>query len=216
MNTHVSAGIGAQSSAPTTTGSLARLAALAVGGSKKKVEEDEAEKKDNGTDSEDKKDDEDAEKPKDDGEEAEDKKDDEDAEDEKPKEEDTKAGDDDSDEDDKADKAKRTVRERGRIAAILTSKAASRSEQHYAMALQLALRTSMTRGESIAVLGGMPVASVPAATAAPAVRRDELRSRMEHQPNPEVGADNPSAIGGGPSLAAQIIAAGKKRRGEKD
>ncbi|WP_024340992.1 hypothetical protein [Bradyrhizobium japonicum] len=203
-----------QSGASTST--LARMASLALGTAKKA--EDENDKKDvkSESDDEDKEDDKKDAKSEDkkDDEGAEDGGDDEDmSEDEDENDKAEKDGDDESDEDDKADKKARAARrrERGRIASIITSKAAQRSSSHYAMAVNLALNTQMNRGEAIALLGGMP--DVPAAAEPPKPASQAARERLNGAPNPDVGSGD-GGDGKGPNLAAQIVAAGKKRRGE--
>lgn len=118
-------------------------------------------------------------------------------------------GDEESDEDDK--KNKRTAaargRERGRIAAIITSKAAQRSDVHRSMAMSLALSTELTRAEAIVVLSQTPAPDLAKSGAQAA------RQRLGTAPNPDVGTGD-GGNGSGPTLAQQIIAAGKKRRGE--
>jgi hypothetical protein len=65
----------------------------------------------------------------------------------------------------------------------------------------------MPRDHVIETLSAMQAAT----TAEPKGQRDALRDRMAKVDNPTVGADGGRS---GPSLAEQIVLAGKKRRGE--
>lgn len=118
--------------------------------------------------------------------------------------------DDEDDENDKVDKKASAARgrERGRIAAIINSRAAQRSDTHRAMAMSLALTTELTRSEAIVVLSQTPAPDLAKSGAQTA------RQRLNSAPNPDVGASDGGGDGKGPNLAAQIVAAGKKRRGE--
>ncbi|WP_050044798.1 hypothetical protein [Bradyrhizobium sp. LTSP849] len=178
---------------------LARLASFGLG-AKKKAEEDDENEDDKAEDEEDgkakkkgkarsKDNDDDVDPDSDDDEEL----DDDDA--------------DDEDEDDKKDKKASAARgrERGRISAIINSRAAQRSDTHRAMAMNLALSTELTRAEAIIVLNQTPAPAKPAGQAA--------RDRLNTAPNPDVGSGD-GGNGSGPTLAQQVIAAGKKRRGE--
>ena len=96
-------------------------------------------------------------------------------------------------------------RERARIAAIVLSEVGQANQK---LAYNLALKTSMSRNEALAVLDGMPVLA-----SEPAPRKiDALRDRMAEVPEPNVGGVDASQEA--PTLAQQIILAGKKRRGE--
>jgi hypothetical protein len=137
------------------------------------------------------------------------------AEDDKKKEdEEAKAddGDDDSDKDDDDDAKARAARarERGRIRAIVTSDA---GKANPVGAMELACGTSMTRKHAIGMLKAM---GVPAPAASKPT--DALRSRMAGVDAPDVGNDAPGAGANASPVnatAAAIVAAGKKRRGEK-
>jgi hypothetical protein len=168
---------------------------------KRKAEEEDEEKKEAKRKAED----DDAAKKK--AEEDDKKKKDEEAKKAKSKKADKEDGDDDDDDEkEPAAKAAR-ARERSRIRAIVSCEAAGsfpRMAEHYA------LNTSIPRADAIAHLTARNL-DAPAATAAPAPRRDDLRERMAAAPQPNVGGASPSPA---PDLAAQIILAGRRRRGE--
>lgn len=111
-------------------------------------------------------------------------------------------GDDDTDAEDEKDdeKASARARERGRCAAIFASPAAAANP---AAAAELAFGTTLPRSQALRVLK---------ATAASGKPERGLSARMAGEPRRAVGAeDNPS--GGKPSIAAQVVAADKVRRG---
>jgi hypothetical protein len=119
--------------------------------------------------------------------------------------------DDDSDREDDDDPEARAARarERGRIRAIVTSDA---GKLNPVGAMELACGTSMSRAQAIGTLRamGVPAAAEPRKT-------DALRNRMAGVDTPDVGAGDappPVAAGSAKAIAAEIIAAGKKRRGE--
>jgi hypothetical protein len=93
-------------------------------------------------------------------------------------------------------------RERSRIRAIVNSEAGLANPT---AAMALALGTTTPRHRAIKLLGRM---DVPAA-ANP--RADALRDRMAGTANPDIGV---SATQSSATLAQEIIAAGRKRRGE--
>ena len=141
---------------------------------------------------------------------------DEDSDDDKKKDDAKKAkkakaddGDDDDMEDEEQDKDARAARarERSRIRAILVSEP---GKANPVAAAHLATGTSMPRAHAIEMLAAMQAGQVGAGAAAEP-RRDNLRDRMAEVPNASVGAEDQRPA---PNLAAQIIAAGKKRRGE--
>jgi hypothetical protein len=114
------------------------------------------------------------------------------------------------DADDEADESKSDARvarqrERARIRTIVNSSAGKRSP---AAALHLALTTAMPRHSAIALLTSM--------NENPQSVGDTLRDRMAGtaQPDVGVGAAQSHTQGGSAGLAAAIIAAGRKRRGE--
>lgn len=113
-------------------------------------------------------------------------------------------GDDDSDGNDmRKEKARSArLRERARCAAIFADSAAANNP---GLAATLAFNTDMPRSQAVAVLraGG---ASTP--------QRISLDSRMRAVKTPNVGTSDPDKPQGAGSKAAQIIAAGQKRRGE--
>ena len=123
-------------------------------------------------------------------------------------------GDDDSDREDDDDPEARAARarERGRIRAIVISEA---GKLNPVGAMELACGTSMSRRQAIGTLRAM---GVPIGAAAPR-QTDALRSRMAGVETPEIGSgDARPDTNANPvnATAAAIIAAGKKRRGEKD
>lgn len=123
------------------------------------------------------------------------------------------AGDDDEGDqkDEKDEKAKSArSRERGRIQAIVSSKAGMRNPTG---ALHLAMTTNMPRAHAIALLAAM---TPPDPVVQAAARSDDLRSRMAlvQIPNVDASADVSQPTSDRSAMAAMIIAAGKKRRGE--
>lgn len=112
--------------------------------------------------------------------------------------------DDDKEADDESDKEKAARRnERARCAAIFASEAAASRPD---MAAHLAFETDMTAKAAVKML------STFAAGAAPA--RTSLASRMSTVKQVNTGTGRAAAPGGASAVAAQILAAGKKRRGE--
>jgi hypothetical protein len=127
-----------------------------------------------------------------------------------------------ADEADEADPKASAIRrrERARCAAIFGCAAAGMRPD---VAAQLAFATNLTRSAAIntmvAVAAGeqrpAPVKPAPAVAAAPEPVVVGLRSRMAIEPLIDIGTDVAAAgEGNAPTLAAQILAAGKKRRGE--
>jgi hypothetical protein len=115
-------------------------------------------------------------------------------------------GDDDSDDADMRKKGTRSarLRERARCAAIFADPAAGKNP---ALAARLAFNTNLPRSQAVACLqdGGTAVSA----------RRASLDERMSQVSTPRVGASDPGpGRAGGANLADQIIAAGKRRRGE--
>ena len=114
----------------------------------------------------------------------------------------------DDDEDDTSASAKVIrAQERSRIRAILVSEA---GQADPVAAAHIALDTDMPRDQAVGMLAAMSVSR--AASGGPTPARAGLGNRMSEVPNPTVGADGGSSTG--PSMADQIVAAGKKRRGE--
>ncbi|HET6606738.1 MAG TPA: hypothetical protein VFG62_08725 [Rhodopila sp.] len=123
---------------------------------------------------------------------------------------DGESGDDDDEGDDDSDGAdmrkgkarSARLRERARCAAIFADAAAANNP---ALAATLAFNTDMPRSQAVAVLraGG---------SAAP--KKPSLYERMSRENHPRVGASDPGKPAEANSLAARIVAAGKKRRGE--
>jgi archaellum component FlaD/FlaE len=114
--------------------------------------------------------------------------------------------DEDEDEDDKKKKTKAKVKairmkERDRIRAIVTSEAGLANPK---LACDLALNSSMPRDQALAILRGSPAASTE-------TRTDALRDRMAHTAQIDIGVSETQSSA---TLAQQIVAAGKKRRGE--
>ena len=120
-----------------------------------------------------------------------------------------KKAEDDQDEDDEEKPDARAIRrrERIRVATILNSAAGKRFPD---AAKHLAFRTATPRWRAVRLLRGMGQ-NTPQS-------RDggSLRDRMAIEPLPDVGAGDAQSQGtpGSSTLAAAIIAAGKKRRGE--
>lgn len=125
---------------------------------------------------------------------------DEEAEDKKPG---AKAEDDDEDEAKKAKRAEARGRkmERERGAAIFACPAAGVRPD---LAAQLAFHTSMTAEQAVGVL----------TTAASGGGKRGINERMATTAIPNVGSDAAPAANSTASVAAQIIVAGKRRRGE--
>lgn len=121
---------------------------------------------------------------------------------------DEEEGDDDSDGADMRKKSARParLRERARCAAIFADASAGKNP---ALAATLAFQTDMPRSQAVKVLraGGAAI---------PTSRRVSLDDRMANVRTPTVGAGDVArpARGGAHDMAAQIVAAGKKRRGE--
>jgi hypothetical protein len=99
--------------------------------------------------------------------------------------------------------------ERGRIAAILRSDAAQVVPNQ---ALHIALRTSLARNHAIGMLEALAI-DVPPQTGNKA---DALRQRMADAHNPDLGVGDSGRqdTTSSDAIAAMIVAAGKKRRGE--
>jgi len=112
---------------------------------------------------------------------------------------------DEEDEDEPEARAAR-ARERARINAILNSSAAKRSP---AAALHIATHTTMPRHAAIRMLGAM-VADLPK------VGAGGLRDRMASFVNPDIGSggDEAPGVDDPKALAARIILAGRRARGE--
>lgn len=211
-----------------SSGALARIAAIALG-SKSKAEEDDEKKKDakkkkasdkddDGSDNdemegEDKKDDADAEDKKDD-----DKAEDGDDEEESAAKDEDHDDDDEDGEPDKKGKKKTEhsarMNERARIRKIIGHQFALASDQHRVSAYYFAFETNMSANAVIGILAGLPVVEgKQESKQSQKTTQASARERMETTPNPKVKSDA-SGSTGGPSLAQQIVAAGKKRRGE--
>lgn len=111
-------------------------------------------------------------------------------------------GDEEPDDDTEAKAERRgAIRMQKRCATIFQSKHAA---GNVALAAQLAFNTRMSADEAIGVM-----AAASSGPAAP--RASSLRERMSAERPPVVGPDASQAA---PNLAAQILAAGQKRRGE--
>ena len=133
---------------------------------------------------------------------AEESDDDEDDDDKKDSKKSKKAkADDDEECEDDDDMAKGRKAERARWAKVLKSPAAAGGR--VAAACEMLANTGMSAKAVIATLNALPVGS-----SAPG-----LRERMSGVPKHDLGDDASSAAK--PGLAAQIVAAAKKRRGEK-
>ncbi len=116
------------------------------------------------------------------------------------------AEDDDSDEEMRSNSAAANARrrERARCKAIFSCAAAGSRPD---VAASLAFTTTMSRSEAIAVLTTAAVGSAP--------RGSRLNERMSHVSVPSAGADDaPDAPAGMSKVAAAIVAAGAKARGE--
>ena len=117
-----------------------------------------------------------------------------------------KAEDQEDDEDEKKPEARAArAREKDRVKAIMSSPAGLRFP---AAALQIAIGSSLPRHKAIKMLNAMTKDMSPGAGPAAA---DSLRDRMAAVQQPAIGAGDarPAA-----NLAEQIVAAGRKRRGE--
>jgi hypothetical protein len=99
--------------------------------------------------------------------------------------------------------------ERKRVRAIVSSEAGLANPD---AAYELAVNSDMPTANAIAMLRAVG----PARAQTPA--KDKLRDRMASTQQPDIGAggDEAPAPGDPKALAAAIINAGKKRRGEKD
>jgi hypothetical protein len=172
--------------------------------------DDDDEKKSKAED--DKKDDEDEKKSK----AEDDKKDDEDekkskAEDDKKDDEDEKKSKKSKSDDGDGDDPEARIRasERARIRAIAESEAGRANPD---AAYELAIGTDMPAATAIALLRSIGPKSQPSS-------RESLRERMAETPQPDIGAGDANAApapGDRKALAAAIVQAGKKRRGETD
>ena len=123
---------------------------------------------------------------------------------------------DEQDEQDEGEPAARAVRrrERARCAAIFSSEFAGKNP---VAAAHLAFQTALPRSQAIGMLGALCASQQAAPAPAPAApaARDQLRDRMAAVEIPEVGASGGDAPATGvKGLADQIVAAGRKRRGE--
>jgi hypothetical protein len=115
--------------------------------------------------------------------------------------------DEDTEDEDKPEARAARLREKRRIRAIVNSPA---GQALPAAALRMALDTCTPRHAAIRTLTGM-ASDVPQGR-----RSDALRELMASTPQPNIGAGGAEApvLGDPKSIAAAIIAAGKKRRGE--
>jgi hypothetical protein len=118
---------------------------------------------------------------------------------------------DEEDEEDDGDPEARAARgrEKARVLAIMNSTAARSSPGASAAALNVALNTSIPRHAAIKMLGAM-VAHMPKSGVG------SLRDRMASVVNPDIGpgGDEAPAVDDPKALAARIILAGKRARGE--
>jgi len=96
--------------------------------------------------------------------------------------------------------------ERARCARIMSHPAAA---ENLVGACHLAFDTDMPSAAAIGLLMAMSAGS----SGQPAQSRGRLSERMATQKNPDLGVDAPSKTSAS-SFAAEVIAAGKKRRGE--
>ena len=119
-----------------------------------------------------------------------------------------KKAEDEEDEEDEDEPEARAARgrEKARVLAIMNSSAAQRSPS---AALHVALNTSMPRHAAIKMLGAM-VADMPKSGAG------SLRDRMASVSIPDIGAGGDEAPGldDPKAVAARIIQAGRRARGE--
>jgi len=131
------------------------------------------------------------------------------------KEKDT-SDDDEHYDDDKAEHARHA--ERARIHAIMTCIGASHAWEE---AVRLSFKTDVSAEQAIGHLNVRAIEMLSANALKPAPKADALRDRMASEPQPDIGA---GIEGGGTgdayqdqvrATAAAIVAAGKKRRGEK-
>jgi hypothetical protein len=140
--------------------------------------------------------------------------DDEESDEDKKKSKKSKKAEDDDDDEPEArvsatDVARIRASERKRISAIVSSEAGLANPD---AAYELAVNSDMPTANAIAMLRAVG----PAKAQAPA--KDKLRERMAGTQQPDIGAggEEAPAPGDPKALAAAIINAGKKRRGEKD
>ncbi|HXR23786.1 MAG TPA: hypothetical protein VN742_00395 [Candidatus Binataceae bacterium] len=114
----------------------------------------------------------------------------------------------DEDDEKKPDARAARARERARIDTIMSC---AEAKQLPGAALSLALNSSMPRHQAVKML-----ASMAADLSSGANRRAALSERMASIPQPNVGLDGPNAPvpGSTAELAAAIVNAGRRRRGE--
>lgn len=131
--------------------------------------------------------------------------------DDDPDDDDEDEGDDEGDDDEARGKKGRAVRaarrhERARCAAILTHPAAARAPE---LAARLAFATRLPRSEAVALLDAAPASA--------GTGNRGIDARMSSQAPPRVASSPAGAAAPGSEaeqLAASILAAGRKRRGE--
>lgn len=112
---------------------------------------------------------------------------------------------DESDDEDHKEKAARTA-ERARCAAIFASSAAAGRPD---LAAHMAFNTDLPSADAIAMLSAVSAGAVAG------VKVRSLASRMAAVQAPNVGTDAAAPAANSPQgVAARIVAAGKKRRGE--